>query len=836
MSRHTDFSALLEQSRQLTSHLDTQDYLIHRNVEQINETSRRLLAKVSGADKSATKNMGQSLLAEKRFDAEKLARSLNAINLKTTFGPLEPLSETDVEGYLKHEHNMIILTAIQEAKNETITRFKENYVRNMERDWENSKPDLLEALGKHSASRAGERPRMASPTSTAGAYMGGAARPVGWGEVPALVGVGGKKGKMDAKMLAYARVIHLFHEHRIAGKPYDLLLGFTEAALSVDETDARREEVADCWKLLQRALQRDSTQFSATFISGAKSFLEEQYRHIATLFIRRNARQAALGGEPGIQNFVRAFWRAQFGSDPHNWPKELEEVVDGYPIWPQVYFALRCGDLQGALEIALSAARVLGDFPSLLQEYIEYQRVLDPAHLNECRRVVRASSDVYKRAVYTIIGRCKPQKSLPSVFSTTQDWLWLQLSLIDETEPQGEPQGGSRRGRTGQECTLRQLQELVRSYGEAHFSSRGRDPLLYFQVLLMTQQFERAIQYLRKEQFHVEAVHFAIALHHFGVLNQVPAADETFFVEDQGGRCLINFVRLLRQYVRSFCLTDPVIALEYYLLISDEAIRHRCIKDLVLETREFEVLLGAPLSQQNTLRLKQKEGYIQKFIQDEKKVSQILELAARDSEANGNHEDAINLYHLSQNYDKVLSIINSLLSQVLTSQSAERQRLSRLAESIYKVYDSQQLQAKIHDHLLWNTFGLLLSLLDFFDYLNAGHREQALEILMSMDIIPFDMSEMTDKVERFRYIDEAIRRNFADILLAAMTILYKTYTAMKKSAVSTGFAQPLDGGREQEMQSLRDKARALVTFAGRIQYRMPGDTNSRLIRYEAFMS
>lgn len=56
------------------------------------------------------------LLAGKGFDVEKYRRSLSKIDLKTAFEPLEPLAETDIDGYLKHEHNMIILTAIEEAK------------------------------------------------------------------------------------------------------------------------------------------------------------------------------------------------------------------------------------------------------------------------------------------------------------------------------------------------------------------------------------------------------------------------------------------------------------------------------------------------------------------------------------------------------------------------------------------------------------------------------------------------------------------------------------------------------------------------------------------------
>jgi nuclear pore complex protein Nup93 len=57
-------------------------------------------------------------LAGKGFDADKLSRNLQSVNVKSTFEPLEPLAETDVDGYLRHEYDMIVLTAIEEAKKE----------------------------------------------------------------------------------------------------------------------------------------------------------------------------------------------------------------------------------------------------------------------------------------------------------------------------------------------------------------------------------------------------------------------------------------------------------------------------------------------------------------------------------------------------------------------------------------------------------------------------------------------------------------------------------------------------------------------------------------------
>jgi hypothetical protein len=38
--------------------------------------------------------------------------------------------------------------------------------------------------------------------------------------------------------------------------------------------------------------------------------------------------------------------------------------------------------------------------------------------------------------------------------------------------------------------SLPRLQSLLREYGPAHFNKDGQHPLLYFQILLLTQQFE----------------------------------------------------------------------------------------------------------------------------------------------------------------------------------------------------------------------------------------------------------------------------------------------------------------------------------------------------------
>jgi nuclear pore complex protein Nup93 len=78
-------------------------------------------------------------------------------------------------------------------------------------------------------------------------------------------------------------------------------------------------------------------------------------------------------------------------------------------------------------------------------------------------------------------------KPFPTIITTAQDFLWLRLCFVREAES-----GGDGSVLIASDFTLKALQQLLyNTYGAAHFNKKGRYPLLYFQVLLMSQQFER---------------------------------------------------------------------------------------------------------------------------------------------------------------------------------------------------------------------------------------------------------------------------------------------------------------------------------------------------------
>lgn len=80
-----------------------------------------------------------------------------------------------------------------------------------------------------------------------------------------------------------------------------------------------------------------------------------------------------------------------------------------------------------------------------------------------------------------------------------------------------------------------------------------------------------------------------------------------------------------------------------------------------------------------------------------------------------------------------------------------------------------------------------------------------------------------------RRVSPEVAGTLADILLATMTILYQQYQKLKSTEPGDEIA------REQQLKDLRAQARALTSFAGTLPYRMPNETNSRLVQMEILM-
>ena len=92
-----------------------------------------------------------------------------------------------------------------------------------------------------------------------------------------------------------------------------------------------------------------------------------------------------------------------------------------------------------------------------------------------------ANVDQYKYALYKIVGRLELSRKTLKIATTTEDWMWLQLSLVREVRDDS-PQ---------EQYDLIDLAKMVAKYGNEKFDAGGTRPFSWFNLLLLTAQFEK---------------------------------------------------------------------------------------------------------------------------------------------------------------------------------------------------------------------------------------------------------------------------------------------------------------------------------------------------------
>ena len=118
-----------------------------------------------------------------------------------------------------------------------------------------------------------------------------------------------------------------------------------------------------------------------------------------------------------------------------------------------------------------------------------------------------------------------------------------------------------------------------------------------------------------------------------------------------------------RDFQKMFLFTDNGILISRFQIFSE----------LVLESREFDLLLGQILPDGS-----RSAGLIDKFQGSTINVHKIIELVAEDSESKGMFEDSVRLYDLAKKHDKVIELLNKLLAQVIALPPIQESRRDRL--------------------------------------------------------------------------------------------------------------------------------------------------------------
>lgn len=678
----------------------------------------------------------------------------------------------------------------------------------------------------------------------------------------------------SSKFVAYSNVVKRLNDARLKGNRFHLAKSFVAELRNLDR-DSYSDQTLSCWDCIATIEREDEmdnifednnlsnnyrssnptshSNWNKNLISGSRKYLESSYSKYIDSTITLFPRDALLGGKPSNIDRIRAFLNIRMKRAS---PTEMQRLdyVDGTPIWACIFYLFRCGFLREAYQFAcqyeLQLLKSEPTFIAYLKAFIETEdnyltgTLKAQIQSDYSQRLIVGNQDPFKITLLKILGRCDlNKKTVAEVILTAQDYIWLQLWLVKDSQEFSTPIAPA--------YDLASLQKLVLELGSKYFNPKGNNNLQYFEILLAVGLFEDAIGYLfdSSSNHQIDAVHFAIALLYHGTINLTPDPDTSDWetvvtLKNPSGRSVscLNLFKIISIVGKSFSVSDVLDSIQYYLLLALAApvsprYNTTCqerIRDAILLSGNFSTILG-DLAADGTNR----PGLISKFapllnLGDERAfVDSITKSAAIKCEKDDKFKDAIHLYNLSGDFEKVLQIVCRKMSQAFAQAYVPGTfiEIYNVGLSIYQFYTQNQATAVKIDRRSLETCKNHIGLLEFKRLVAESHWRQGLQKLEDLFIIPIDgdVSTISQAAERFKGLHDSITANLSEILLNAMTCIYQIFLDARQFVDQ-------DVGRQIEIQGLRKKSRALMIFVGMMQYRVTQEVCAKLTRMDIYMN
>lgn len=377
-----------------------------------------------------------------------------------------------------------------------------------------------------------------------------------------------------------------------------------------------------------------------------------------------------------------------------------------------------------------------------------------------------------------------------------------------------------------------------------------------------------------RPQYQVEAVQFASALIYYGLLRVPPTSIssqvEYLTLSQESGKevAYLDFPKLISRYTKIFSQTDSREALEYLYLIclsSDspapvgkEQVEkcHDMIKNLVLESRNFEELLGGLKADGQTKiqGLIEKNAALIELGNESGYLIYLVKEMAMISEKRNRIKDSIILFNLAKEWNLVIKVLNRELGSNLMDPVArppldqkgqlaiESSNLSSssfiaapdilsLAKMILSSYEKQNHIIRSISIQNLSTLKTLFVLKEAISYFHASAYETSLQLISSLDLIPLkgDVISITRKAEEFKTLDENLIKNLENLLLMVMKILYELMMSYKNSNWQ-------DGIRNNKVAEIKTMGKAIMMWAGMLRFRLSNDAYAKLTRLDVYVS
>ncbi|XP_034100231.1 nuclear pore complex protein Nup93-1-like [Drosophila albomicans] len=754
------------------------------------------------ADEMHTRLTGQSMdsqrtiqmFSQSGIDMSKMARKVQ--NLQCMIFEPDEMPDTDVPGLLQRMQQKSIIDIIEETNANVFKTIEKRRWQWQFQEWEDEKQRLFNEFDQ-------------SDTKTATVVMSNAVI-----------------SSLNRIKQLYAEEIISYNNNQ--QRRVSLLSTFTQLA----QQQLHDEQVTKMWQVLEHMAKESSScikarQQSPQFAQQALLYVEQGYRQYIRSSLRRSRIGFKCGGIPSLYHKVKNFVCIKL----QEWQSLIDfvDVVRRRPLWPHVFYSLRCGHLPSAVQFLkdwedpqpelrelLELMHQFKTDPKLIELNSHYER-LKMRLVNEYKERLSQCSDPFLKAVFAIVLDCDPVNLHGQVLQSLEDLVWAQLMLRRDLQTP---------------LTISDVEGMMHyAYGSNYLNIAGTIPI-FFQLLVLTGYFEAALEYLsRTEANEVHAVHMAIALNELSLLGVASNELEPMLgshTDDASVLCRLNVVRLIINYAKRFEETDVYEAMNYYFLlrhyqsIDGSSLMLNVIGEFMIRNfrpQMLDLMFGKPDPNEPTFYA---GGMLDRLPSTNFDKNALASKLAHDLTKRCKYEAAIEMHLITGQLDKAMDLMCCLLAQRLHINSPKenlRMILTKLTNRLYSGGAPCSLFLSSNEIL---AFKLLSKLMKFFDRFHAGDYDQALEVLDDTELIPKSYLEVDFCLSKVKMLGADAVKVFPNVLLSTMKIYFRQYKKQKSQ-------------QSGAMLLLRERAKVLINFAAYLPHRLPPNINMRLVKMELQM-
>lgn len=805
---------------------------------------------------------------------------------ETSFVAQSNPPHADIESYLVSQKDESILNAIEQSLATASRDFDLFINQNVAIDWEVRKEHLKKSLGIPTKSKITNEELSKS-------FNWNKTLPGNYRVLTTLKknsSAGSTKQMSREKFENHAKVVYHLNNARLQNKPFPVSLSFEE--LSKSSADLKSKQMSEVWRILgdlcnEKFVKVNQEQLFSTeygtlsmdlklkkkIVASSRKHLEQQFfNYIDEVYTKEDKKLEQFLPSNNISKVSFFIHKViSMNNDAEYMERTLN--VNGVPIWALLFYLLRSGLYDEAIELTKANKHAFdkfdSNFPIYLNAYVKANCFGLPSDLQE-----RLSSDFnqtfqflnedssnfdpYKYAIYKIIGKCDlAKKALPSAINLSiEDWLWFHLQLLNEFNPDASS------SLIFENYTLENLQKKVTSIGPDKFNASSNNPL-YAKTLVMLGLYELAVKYIYDYSNECDAVHFAIGLCYYGLL-RVSSTNTDELISSNADVFEINFSRLLGSYTRTFKISDPKVAAQYLVLIcmyakgaskKETAKCHEALRELILISREFGLLLGE-LDQVNGDKVPgilETQRSLINLPNLESFYHQIVEVSASRCEEEGRIFDALRLYQLCQEYNTVVTLINKFLSEVVSMTELDKPLLTKaeyrtptgelkpeetidnniilLSRHIMTVFGNNSFILSKISPKQREMAEILLQIVDLREQFISKDWHGTLASLKKLGLVPIvasdDFIEVRQAAESLGSFEDPLIRVVPSLLVTALTSISQISYSILTRRFGAASAE------KQEHEKLKAIAKNCMVYAGMIQYKMPRETYSLLVKLES---